>query len=166
MTATDPYRLTVTVQGDRGILIARRFPGAPALVFQAFTSPAILQRWFGPPGWSLPVCEIDLRPGGAYRYLMRHDDGATMGFGGVYREVASPGRLVHTERFDQPWYPGEAVITTAIAGQDGAADFAAVVEYESPAARDGVLATGMAGGVAASYDRLAALLPALSARSA
>ncbi len=105
----------------------------------------------------MPECEIDLRPGGAYRYLWRMADGTEMGAGGTFLEIAPPARLVHTERFDTPWYPGEAVINTDLAERDDGTEFTVLLLYESAGARDTVLRSGMEAGVAPSYDRLEAL---------
>ena len=107
----------------------------------------------------MPVCEIDLRVGGAYRYVWRNDgDGMTMGMGGVYREVVTPYRIVCTERFDQAWYPGEGLGTLVLVEQGGKTTLTQTMLYESRAARDAAIKTGMEKGVAASYDRLAGLL--------
>ena len=81
-----------------------------------------------------------------------------MGCGGVYREIVPPERLVHTEQFDNPWYPGESLITTVLDEQRGKTTLTATMLYESRDARDGILKSGMESGVAASYDRLAELL--------
>ena len=74
------------------------------LVFDAFTKPELLKRWFGPRGWSLAVCEVDLRVGGGFRFVLRGPDGKQMGMRGVYREIVPPERSVHMESFDD--YPG------------------------------------------------------------
>jgi uncharacterized protein YndB with AHSA1/START domain len=84
-----------------------------------------------------------------------------MGMGGVYREIAAPARLVATEKFDQPWYPGEAVGTTVLVEQGGKTTITQTVLYQSREARDAVLKSGMERGVAASYDRLSELLASL-----
>ena len=155
---------TLTLQikgnGDREIVMTRVFDAPRKLVFDAFTKPELLKQWLlGPPGWSMPVCEIDLRIGGRYRYVWRRDtDGTEMGCGGVYREIVPPERLVHTEQFDDPWYPGESLITTVLDEQRGKTTLTATMLYESRDARDGILKSGMESGVAASYDRLAELL--------
>jgi uncharacterized protein YndB with AHSA1/START domain len=151
--------LTVTTPGDREIVLSRVFDAPRQLVFDALTRPELVKRWLtGPPGWSMVVCEIDLKVGGAYRYVWRGPDGAEMGMGGVYREIIVPERIVSTEAFDQPWYPGEAVGTAVLTEQDGKTTLTTTVRYESKEARDAVLRTPMAEGVAAGYDRLAELL--------
>jgi len=152
--------LQIKANGDREIVMIRVFDAPRKLVFDAFTKPELLKQWLlGPPGWSMPVCEIDLRIGGRYRYVWRRDtDGTEMGCGGVYREIVPPERLVHTEQFDNPWYPGESLITTVLDEQRGKTTLTATMLYESRDARDGILKSGMESGVAASYDRLAELL--------
>ena len=154
--------LTLTAPGEREIVMTRVFDAPRQLVFDALTKPALVKRWLlGPPGWSMPICEIDLRVGGKYRYVWRKDsDGTEMGMGGVYHEIVVPERLVTTERFDEAWYPGEAVGTLVLVEQRGRTTVTQTMRYESREARDAVLKSGMEKGVAASYDRLADLLAA------
>jgi uncharacterized protein YndB with AHSA1/START domain len=115
----------------------------------------------------MPVCEIDLRVGGTYRYVWRNDStGTEMGMGGVYREINVPERIVTTEKFDQAWYPGEAIGTLVLVEQGGKTTVTQTVLYESREARDAVLKSGMEKGVAESYDRLAELLASQPARAA
>jgi len=154
-----PQTLKIAAQGEREIVMTREFNASRALVFEAFTKPELLRRWLlGPPGWSMVVCEVDLRPGGAYRYLWRHTDGKELGLRGVFREVTPPERIVQTERFDDPWYPGEALLTSAFSERGGKTTLTVTIQYESRAGRDSVLKSGMERGVRASYDRLAELL--------
>ena len=151
--------LRVTTRGDREIVMTRSLNAPRALVFDAFTKPELVRRWLlGPDGWSMPVCEIDLRVGGKYRYVWRHANGNEMGMGGVYREIVIPERIVSTEEFDQKWYPGEAVGTLVLTEQGGITTVTQTVMYESSATRDAVLKSPMESGVAAGYNRLEALL--------
>ncbi len=156
--------LQVTTPSEREIAMTRVFDAPRMLVFDAHTKPELVQRWLlGPPGWSMPVCEIDLRVGGTYRYVWRHDrDGTLMGMGGVYREIQAPQRLVATEKFDESWYPGEAVDTIVLVEQGGRTTLTQTMLYESREARDAVLKSPMEQGVAAGYDRLADLLQTLT----
>jgi uncharacterized protein YndB with AHSA1/START domain len=151
--------LKVTTPSDREIAMTRVFDAPRHLVFRALTTPELVPKWLlGPPGWTMPVCEMDLRVGGAYRFLWRGADGAEMGTRGVFREIAPPERFVATEQFDKPWYPGEALVTYLLVEQGGKTTLTLTVLYASREARDGVLKSGMERGVAMSYDRLAELL--------
>jgi uncharacterized protein YndB with AHSA1/START domain len=156
----NPGNLKLTTQGDREIVMTREFNAPRRLVFDAFTKPELVKQWLlGPPGWSMPVCEIDLKVGGAYRYVWRQDsDGSEMGMGGVFREIVPQARVVCTEVFDKAWYPGEAVGTLVLSEHGGITTTTQTVLYQSREARDGILKSGMEKGVAASYDRLAELL--------
>ena len=158
--------LSVSAPGDREILMTRVVDAPRDLVFAAFTKPALVKKWLlGPPGWTMPVCEIELRVGGSYRYVWRKTaTGDEMGMGGVYREIAAPERLVATEKFDEAWYPGEAVSTLVLFEQEGKTTITQTVLYQSREARDAVLKSGMESGVAASYDRLEELLASPRAR--
>lgn len=152
-------QLKITTPTDREIVMTRSFHAPRPRVWDALTRPELLKRWLlGPPGWTMPVCEIDLQVGGKYRYVWRSGDGTEMGMGGVYREIAQPQRLVASEKFDQSWYPGEALVTNILAEQGGQTTLTLTVLYESREARDGVLKSGMEQGVAISYDRLEEIL--------
>jgi len=159
----DTGALKVTAQGEREIVMTRVFDAPRRLVFDAFTKPDLVKQWLlGPEGWSMPVCEIDLKVGGRYRYVWRRDkDGTEMGMGGVYREIVPPERIVSTEKFDESWYPGEAVGTLVLVEQGRKTTVTQTVLYESREARDGVLKSQMETGVAQSYDRLAKLLESM-----
>ena len=152
--------LDVVARGDREIVMTRDFDAPRTLVFDAFTKPDLVRRWLlGPDGWTMPVCAIDLRVGGGYRYEWRKEDkGMTMGIRGVYREIARPSRLVNTERFDESWYPGECVVTTVFEEESGRTRVTMTLLYDSAEARDGVLKSGMERGVSVSYDRLSNIL--------
>jgi len=151
--------LKVTTPTEREIALTRVFDTPRRLVFDAWPQSGLLKRWLGVfGGWSLVVCEIDLKVGGTYRYVWRGPDGAEMGMRGVYREIVPPERLVATESFDEPWYPGEAVDTTVLVEQGGNTTLTTTVLYASREARDIALKSDMEHGVAASYDKLAALL--------
>src|SRR6185369_6184680 len=133
-------QLTVETRGDHEIVMTRVFDAPRRLVFEAWTKPELLRRWLGVrAGWTMPVCEIDLRVGGKYRYVWRGPKGNDMGMGGVFREIVAPERVVATEKFDDSWYPGEAVDTTAFVEKGGRTTVTMTVLYESKEARDGVL---------------------------
>jgi uncharacterized protein YndB with AHSA1/START domain len=161
MTATGT--LQITTPSEREIVMSRVFDAPRSLVFEAWTKPELLKRWLGVRGgWSMVVCEVDLRVGGAYRFVWRGPDGAEMGMGGVYREIGPPERLVATESFDDPWYPGEALDTTVLVEEGGKTTATTTVLYESEEIRDAVLESGMARGVAESYDMLAEYLASIA----
>jgi uncharacterized protein YndB with AHSA1/START domain len=149
----------VTTPSDRELMITRVFDAPRKLVFKALTTPELLKRWLsGPPGWSMEVCEVDLRVGGSYRFVWSGRDGKQMGMGGAYLEVVPPERYVATELFDEAWYPGAAVVTTNLVEQNGKTTMTLSVLYESREVRDGVLKSPMEQGVALGYDKLEALL--------
>ncbi|MDZ4866245.1 MAG: SRPBCC family protein [Alphaproteobacteria bacterium] len=154
-----PAKLTIETRGDREVVIIRAFNAPRDMVFEAHTKPALLRRWLlGPGDWTMPVCEIDLRVGGSYRYVWRHADGREMGMGGVYREIVAPERIVTTELFDEDWTNGEAVTTLVLTAKGGRTTAVSTVLYSSRAARDAVLKTPMADGMEAGYARLDELL--------
>ncbi|HQV51051.1 MAG: SRPBCC family protein [Flavobacteriales bacterium] len=141
--------------GDREIVITRSFNAPRALVFDAMSKAEMMKQWFhGAPGWTLSTCEIDLRVGGRYRWVWTNDAGDEMGMGGEYKEVKRPERIVSTEKFDQAWYPGEAVSTLELSDQGKQTLMTLTVQYESKAARDGVLAVPMESEMEFGYQRL------------
>ncbi len=151
--------MTLSTPSDREIHMTRVFNARAAHVYQAFTVPALLQRWLGVHnGWTMPVCEVDLKVGGKYRYEWRGRDGMKMGMGGTFREIVPNQRLVATEKFDESWYPGEAIDTTTFVESAGKTTVVMAVLYDNKEARDAVLKTPMEQGVAAGFDALASLL--------
>jgi uncharacterized protein YndB with AHSA1/START domain len=147
--------LQVEARGEREIVMAWRFDAPRRLVFDAWTKPELLIRWFGGPReWKLTSCEVDLSVGGAYRFVTTREDGMEMGWGGVYREVVAPERLVLTEVFDNPWYPGEALVTQQFDDADGATIFTSTILHATREARDAVLRSPMKKGVAQGCRRL------------
>jgi uncharacterized protein YndB with AHSA1/START domain len=156
---TNTGTLAVATRGDLEVVMTRTFDAPRRLVFDALTKPELLMRWLGVRGgWTLPVCELDLRVGGAYRFVWRNAGGEEMVMRGVLREIVPPDRLVWTEQFVQPWYPGESLVTHALAEQGGRTTLTVTIRYESQEVRDAVLASPMEQGVAESYDKLARLL--------
>ena len=148
--------LKVTTPTDREIVLTRVFDAPRQMVCDAFTRPELLKRWFGPHGWSLVVCEVDLRVGGGFRFVLRGPDGKEMGMRGVYREIVPPERSVHIESFDD--YPGESQVTAVFVEESGKTTLTVTVLYPSKEVRDIVLQSGMEHGAAESYDKLADLL--------
>jgi uncharacterized protein YndB with AHSA1/START domain len=153
------HELDVTTPNDFDVVCTRVFDAPAGLVFDCHTKPALVKRWLlGPPGWSMPVCDIDFRVGGRFRYVWRSDEsGKEFALTGTYREIAAPMRIVHVEAFEG----GEmeaALITTLFAENGGRTTMTLTISFASRAARDAALATGMTGGMAQSYDRLDTLL--------
>jgi uncharacterized protein YndB with AHSA1/START domain len=159
-----PDSFKVSTPGDCEIQVMRDFDAPCRLVFDAFTKPELVRRWLlGPPGWVMPVCEIDLRIGGAYRYVWRSEiDQIQMGMSGVFREVIPLKKLVATEKFDEAWYPGEALDTTIFEQMHDITRITINILYESKKARDMARRSGMEHGMSAGYDRLEAILPTLT----
>ena len=145
----------LTTPSDREIQLTRLFDAPRRLVFEAMTKPEHIKRWWGNlgEGYSVPVCEVDLRPGGAWRFTNRMPNGESATFYGVYREIAPPDRVVFTEIFE-PFPDAESVVTAQFTDENGKTRLTATVTYPSQAVRDMVMQTGMERGVALSYDRL------------
>lgn len=158
-----PESFKISTPSDREIEIERDFNAPRQLVFDAFTKPELVSRWLlGPDGWTMPVCEIDLKVGGAYRYVWRKEStGHEMGMGGVFREVTPPERLVATEKFDDAWYPGEALNTTIFEERGEITKVRHIMLYESQEARDTANRSGMDQGMIAGYNRLEQVLASL-----
>ena len=148
----------VTTPSDREIRLTRLFNALRPLVFEAMTKPEHVKQWWGRlgEGYSVPVCEIDFRPGGAWRFVNRHPKGEAA-FHGEYREITPPSRVVFTEIFEQ--FPDSVSVVTAELSEEGSKTrLTATVHYPSPQVRDMVIASGMAKGAGTSYDRLEDLI--------
>lgn len=153
--------LQLSTPNDRELVMTRWFGGPKELVFACHTRPELIRRWLlGPPGWTMPVCEIDAWVGGAYRFQWRGPDGENMGASGVHQEVAAPERLVFTQLFDADWTGGETLITIALREVAGGTELTQTTLFASAAARAAGLATGMAEGMESSFQQLDALLAA------
>jgi uncharacterized protein YndB with AHSA1/START domain len=151
--------VTVTTPSEKEIKIERAFAAPRTRVFDALTRPALVKQWLlGPPGWTMPVCEIDLRPGGKFRYVWRHRGKDDMGVSGTYREVVRPERIVHTEVFDEDWTGGPTTVTTQLGERDGRTTLTITVLYATRESRDGALRSGMESGMESSYATLDQLL--------
>jgi uncharacterized protein YndB with AHSA1/START domain len=152
-------KLTVATQGDREVVFTRAFAAPRDLVFDCMTKPDLVKRWLlGPPGWTMPVCEIDLKVGGKFRYVWRSEDGRDMAMAGVYREIAAPERIVHNEVFDDDWTGGETLVTSTLTEAGGRTTLTTSVIYANEQARQGALVSGMTDGMEYGYGRLDALL--------
>ena len=154
----------VSLPSDTAVRVVRRFDAPASLVWRAYTEPALMQQWLlGPPGWTMPVCEMDVRVGGKFRWRWRNDeDGSEFGFYGEFKELTPHTRIVHTEFFD----PGDVdsdmgegtVITVTFDETDGVTTMTSLMEYASKRDRDAALSTGMTDGMEMSYKQLDTLV--------
>lgn len=160
-------KLKVTTPSDREIRMTRVFDAPRELLFEAWTTPQLVSRWLEPPGWTMPICEIDLNVGGSYRFVVRNSSpGTEMGWGGIYREIVAPERIVATELFDQDWTGGETQVTMLLTVEEGGKTrLTETMLFSSPEARNGALRTDIERAVAANYDRLEGLLALKLART-
>lgn len=152
-TATKTGVTTYTTPTDREVVVTRVVDAPRRLVFAAWTDPRHIPQWLlGPAGWSMPVCELDLRAGGAWRYVWRKSDGSEMEMSGIVREVTPPERLVTTERWGPEW--PETVNTLVLTESAGKTTITLTITYPSKSARDAALGTGMKSGMDESFARL------------
>lgn len=161
MIDTNSAAMTVTTPSDREAVITRVFDAPRRLVWAAWTDPEHLPHWMvGSEGWTMPVCEIDLRPGGTWHFVWRRSDGTEMEMHGDYRDITPPERLVSTESWGGDW--PETLNTLVLTEDDGRTTMTLTILYPSKEARDAALETGMKEGMSQSFDRLAAHLETLS----
>lgn len=154
-SAANSGTFTVTMPSDREIRMTRLFDAPRALVFEAMTKPEHIRNWWGRlgEGYSVPVCEVDLRVGGKWKFINRTPKGESATFYGEYREINPPGRVVFTEIFE-PFPDAVSIVTSELTEENGKTRMVATVEYPSQEVRDMVRASGMERGAAVSYDRL------------
>jgi uncharacterized protein YndB with AHSA1/START domain len=145
----------VTTPSDTEIRMTRLFDAPRRLVFEVLTRPEHVRRWWGNlgEGYSVPVCEIDLRPGGKWRFMGRGPDGDIPAFYGEFSEIVPPERIVQTEIFE-PYPDAPGVNTTILTEENGKTRVTVTSAYGSKEIRDMVLQSGMETGAAISYDRL------------
>jgi len=156
----------VALPSDREVSVSRAFNAGRALVYEAYTTPELVRRWLlGPPGWTMPVCEMDVRVGGRFRWVWRSDeDGSEFGFHGEFREVDAPAKLRHTEAYDpgsvggSMGEAGEAMVTVTFTETGGITTLTTLIDYGSKEARDAAMSTGMTDGMEMSYQKLDGLL--------
>lgn len=147
--------LTLTTEGDTHVVVTRRFAAPPEAVFRAHTDPELIQQWMlGPDGWTMPVCQIEARPGGTIRYEWAGPEGRGFYLTGEILELDPPHRIVHVERMHLPDpTPDNHIETTFTADGDGTLMVARMTLPDAET-RKAMLASGMEHGMAASYDRL------------
>ena len=159
--------LTVETPSDREVRVTRKFKAPARLVWDAHTKPELVRKWqYGFEGWSLPICDMDVRPGGAYRWRWRNDDdGQEMGFFGKYIEVTPHTKLVYDQHYDPgslgvPMTTEPTIITTVFTESDGLTTLTVTMLFASKEERDAAVATGMTDGMELSYERTDALFSA------
>ena len=165
MGANGAHTLVVTTPSDREIRMTRAFDAPRDLVFEAHTSCEHMSHWWGPRKYEVSSCEIDFRPGGAWRIVQRGPDGGEHGFRGEFREIVRPERIVWT--FEYEGMPGHiSVDTLTLEERDGKTILTANSVFDSVEDRDGMLQSGMESGAAETWDRLAEYLDELSQTAA
>lgn len=158
---TDATKLEI--ESEHALVITRTFAAPRRIVFDAITKPENVRLWYGCDAMTMTVCDIDLRVGGRWRYVLRMPDGSEHGFSGEYREIVPPERIVSTESYE-PLGPGhEMVATVTLDEHDGRTTLRSHLLYQSQADRDGHLSSGMETGMRESHERLAALVASLAA---
>src|SRR5262245_47104876 len=149
--------LTIATPSDREVMLKRLFAATASSVFDALTQPKRLRRWYGPAGWTLVMCEIDLRVGGAWHFVVQRPDGKRIGQLGVYREIVQNERIVNTESWED-WDAGETLVTTVLTKHEGKTTFQCTILFPSKEVRDTVVKAGLGEGAEQSYNKLAEVL--------
>lgn len=158
------HSMQVTTPSDREVVMTRVFDAPRDLVFEAHTSCEHMSHWWGPRRYVISECDIDFRPGGAYRIVQRGAEGDEYAFRGEFREIDRPSRIVWT--FEWEGMPGHiSVQTVTFDEQDGKTTLTATAVYDSVEDRDGTLASGMTEGAAETWDRLAEYVQTLGAKA-
>ncbi len=149
----------ITGSSDRELILERIFDAPREGVFKAWTEPERLAEWWGPRGWTLPVCKIDLRPGGVWHYCMRGPNGEESWGKAVYREIVEPSRLVYADAFadaEGNTIPGmpEMVITIELTEHEGKTTVLSRTEFATAAEKQSILDMGVLQGITETWDRL------------
>jgi uncharacterized protein YndB with AHSA1/START domain len=152
----------VSLPSDTEVRVTRDFRAPRQMLWDAHTQPELVKRWMlGPPGWSMPVCEMDVRVDGKYRWRWRSDEnGQEFGFFGKFNAVDAPARLAHDEYYDPGTMPADmdttspAIIDTSFTERDGVTTLVSVMRFATREIRDGAVSTGMTDGMEMGYQRL------------
>lgn len=159
-----PAPAQVTLPSDREVRVTRQFNAPRQLVYDAHTKPELIRKWMGYAEWDMPVCEMDVRVGGKYRWYWKHkESGKEFGFFGPFTEVDAPARLAHEQYFDPGNLGGSmpsgdpCEVWLELTEQNGVTTLTSNMKFASKEARDGAVATGMTDGMEFSYTRLEAL---------
>lgn len=148
---------TIDTPSEREVTLTRGFEAPRELVFRALTEPDLLKQWYGPSGWQLVVCDVDLRVGGEFHFVSQRPSGKSVGQRGQYREIKVSERLVHTEWWED-WNPGECLVTLQLAERAGQTLLTSTTLFPSRAVRDTILESGMKHSANELHDKLSALL--------
>jgi uncharacterized protein YndB with AHSA1/START domain len=159
---TNTGTVQIATPTDRELVMTRVFLAPRILVFDAMTKPELITRWYGPRGWTMLVCEVDLKVGGAFHFVSRREGGKEIGQRGVYLEVVTPARFVYTEEWED-WNPGETVVTCVLTENGGRTTFTSTMLFPSQEVRDMLIKSGMTNGADEAYDKLAELLSSIAA---
>lgn len=162
MTSDPMQKTIVELQSDTSLVLTREFKAPAQRVFRAMTDPALIPRWYGLATLGMDVCEIDLRVGGKWRFVLSSPEAGTHAFSGVYREILPGHRLVFTENYEPLGEGHEILVTSTFEEQDGLTRLRSTMVYRSKADRDGHIQSGMEAGASESHDRLAAVLAAIA----
>ena len=154
---TNRDSLEISTPSDREVTLKRTFNAPATLVFDALTKPELLRQWYGPSGWTLIFCEIDLRVGGKWRFVVQRPDGKEIGQKGEYREISAPERIVNTESWED-WDPGETLVTMTLTELNQKTTLTSTSLFPSKEVRDIILKAGLGDGAWESYERLAGLV--------
>jgi uncharacterized protein YndB with AHSA1/START domain len=163
MTSADTVK--VTLPTDTDVVVTRQFDAPRGMLFDALTKPDLIRRWYGPEGWTLDVCDIDLQVGGKWRFVVRRPDGKAIGQKGVYQEIRRPERIVHTESWED-WDPGETLVTIVLTETAGKTTLTSTMRFPSREVRDIVVKGGLNKNLDQTYDQLAEVLKATAAGAA
>jgi uncharacterized protein YndB with AHSA1/START domain len=161
-TAPGTHERATVTRAENQLVITRTFHAPAALVFEAMTRPEHIRQWWGAGHGEVTTCEVDLRVGGRWHFAQTTPDGEVVSFSGEYREIDPPGRLVHTEVFDNI-ESAPSLVESSFTEEDGVTHLRAVITYDSPETVDMVVASGMEGGLNDSYDALDTLVQGLAA---
>jgi len=151
----------ISTPTDREVTVERVFEAPRQNVFDALTKPELIKRWYGPEGWSLEVCEVDLKVEGKWRFVLRQPEGKMIAQFGVYKEIAPPERLVNTESWED-WNPGETLVTIALTEENGKTTFTSTMLFPTQEVRDIILKSGLQDTVGPMYQKLSEALASVN----
>ena len=153
MAVTTSGTATVTLPTDEQILITREFDAPKHLVYEAWTTPELVKRWWSGQRGKVTIAEIDLRVGGMWRYVMVAEGGFEVAFHGEYREIVPNERIVMTDVYEA-MPDGEALVTVTFTEKDGRTVLTSLMQLPSREVRDAVISSGMEAGMQESLNRL------------